>query len=95
MPLNQSGGGPAPADAYEVYSALYQAPMQEPLAFAEDSVTDIPQVNGNCLRAGDAAGARDGHCLRQQPISRAIAGNKNSPSPRATACYRTAISTRR
>ena len=54
MPLNQSGGGPAPADAYEVYSALYQAPMQEPLAFAEDSVTDIPQVNGSCLRAGDS-----------------------------------------
>jgi hypothetical protein len=50
MPLNQPGGGLAPADAYEVYSALYQAPMQEPLAFAEDSVTDIPQVNGNCLR---------------------------------------------
>jgi hypothetical protein len=50
MPLNQSGGGPAPAEAYEVYSALYQAQMQEALAFAEDSVTDIPQVNGNCLR---------------------------------------------
>jgi hypothetical protein len=51
MPLNQSGGGPAPAEAYEVYSALYQAPMQEPLAIAEDSLTDIPQVNGSCLRA--------------------------------------------
>ena len=50
MPLNQSGGGPAPAEAYEVYSALYQAPMPEVLAFAEDSVTDVPQVNGNCLR---------------------------------------------
>jgi hypothetical protein len=50
MPLNQSGDGPASAEAYEVYSALYQAPMQEALAFAEDSVTDIPQVNGNCLR---------------------------------------------
>jgi hypothetical protein len=36
MPLNQSGGGPAPAEAYEVYSALYQAPMPEVLAFAED-----------------------------------------------------------
>ena len=33
MPMNQSGGGVAPADAYEVYSALYQAPMDEPLAF--------------------------------------------------------------
>src|ERR1700722_14176092 len=50
MPLNQPGGGPAPADAYEVYSDLYQAPMQEPLAFAEDSAIDIPQVNGSCLR---------------------------------------------
>jgi hypothetical protein len=50
MPLNQPGGAPAPAEAYEVYSALYQAPMEEMLAFAEDSVTDVPQVNGNCLR---------------------------------------------
>lgn len=50
MPLNQPGGGPAPSDAYEVYSALYQTPMPEPLAFAEDSNTDIPQVNGSCLR---------------------------------------------
>jgi len=50
MPLNQPGGGAAPAEAYEVYSALYQAPMNEPLAFAEDSETDIPQVNGSCLR---------------------------------------------
>ena len=50
MPLNQAGGGPAPAEAYEVYSALYQAPMAEPLAFAEESAIDIPQVNGSCLR---------------------------------------------
>jgi hypothetical protein len=50
MPLNQPGGGAAPAEAYEVYSALYQAPMNEPLVFAEDSETDIPQVNGSCLR---------------------------------------------
>jgi hypothetical protein len=50
MPLNQPGGGAAPAEAYEVYSELYQAPMQEPLAFAEDSAIDIPQVNGSCLR---------------------------------------------
>jgi len=49
-PLNQPGGGAAPAEAYEVYSALYQAPMQEQLAFAENSVTDIPQVNGSCLK---------------------------------------------
>ena len=34
MPLNQAGGGPVPAEAYEVYSALYQAPMNEPLAFS-------------------------------------------------------------
>jgi hypothetical protein len=50
MPLNQAGGGPVPAEAYEVYSALYQAPMHEPLAFSGESFTDIPQVNGNCLR---------------------------------------------
>jgi hypothetical protein len=50
MPLNQPGGGVVPSAAYEVYSALYQAPMQEPLVFSEDSLTDIPQVNGSCLR---------------------------------------------
>lgn len=49
-PINVPGGGPAPADAYEVYSALYQEPMDEPLVFSADSVTDIPQVNGSCLR---------------------------------------------
>ena len=49
-PLNQPGGGMAPVEAYEIYSSLYQAPMQEPLVFAEDSVTDIPQVNGSCLK---------------------------------------------
>ncbi len=49
-PLNQAGGDAAPADAYEVYSALYQAPMQEPLAFSENSATDIPQVDGSCLK---------------------------------------------
>jgi hypothetical protein len=49
-PLNQPGGGMAPAEAYEIYSSLYQAPMKEPLVFAEDSVTDIPQVNGSCLK---------------------------------------------
>ncbi|HEV2273726.1 MAG TPA: hypothetical protein VGR96_06140 [Acidobacteriaceae bacterium] len=48
-PLNQPGGGLAPSEAYEVYSALYQAPVPEPLAFVENSSTDIPQVNGNCL----------------------------------------------
>jgi hypothetical protein len=50
MPLNQAGGGPVPAEAYEVYSALYQDPMHEPLVFSGESFTDIPQVNGNCLR---------------------------------------------
>ena len=49
-PLNQPGGGVAPADTYEVYSALYQAPMDEPLIIAESSVTDIPQLNGSCLQ---------------------------------------------
>ena len=49
-PLNQPGGGDVAAEAYEVYSALYQQPQQEPLAFAEDSRTDIPQVNGSCLK---------------------------------------------
>ena len=53
-PLNQPNGGPAPADAYEIYSALYQTPADEPLVFAEDSVTDIPQVNGSCLQPGSS-----------------------------------------
>jgi hypothetical protein len=49
-PLNQPGGGMAPAEAYQVYSALYQTPVDEPLAFAEDSWTDVPQVGECCLR---------------------------------------------
>ena len=49
-PLNQPGGDAAPAEAYEVYSALYETPAGEPLAFAADSKADIPQVNGSCLR---------------------------------------------
>lgn len=49
-PLNQPGGGAVPAEAYEVYSALYQAPAQEPLVFAENSATDIPQLDGSCLK---------------------------------------------
>jgi len=53
-PLNQPGDGPAPAEAYEVYSALYQAPSRDPLAFAEYSVTDIPQVDGSCLKPSTA-----------------------------------------
>jgi hypothetical protein len=49
-PLNMPGGGTAPADAYEVYSDLYKEPAGEPLIFSNPSVTDIPQVNGSCLR---------------------------------------------
>lgn len=49
-PLNQPGGGDIAAEAYEVYSALYREPQQEPLDFAEDSQTDIPQLNGSCLK---------------------------------------------
>jgi hypothetical protein len=54
MPLNQPGGGVVSADAYAVYSALYEIPMQEPLVFSEDSLTDIPQVNGSCLKPADS-----------------------------------------
>ena len=49
-PLNQAGGGAVEPEAYEIYSALYQTPQPETLAFAENSVTDVPQVNGTCLR---------------------------------------------
>lgn len=53
-PLNQPGGGPAPADAYPIYSALYQQPANEPLVFAENSKTDIPQVGASCLKPSTA-----------------------------------------
>ena len=49
-PLNQPGGGEIAAEAYDIYSALYLQPQQEPLAFAEGSQTDIPQLNGSCLK---------------------------------------------
>jgi hypothetical protein len=49
-PLNQPGYETSPAEAYDVYSALYQVPSQDPLAFAEYSITDIPQVDGSCLK---------------------------------------------
>lgn len=49
-PLNQPGGTPVSDDAYELYSALYAVQQPEPLAFAEDSMTDIPQVDGSCLK---------------------------------------------
>jgi hypothetical protein len=52
--LNQPGGGPAPADGYPVYSSLYEAPSDEPLAFATASQTDIPQVGGSCLKPSTA-----------------------------------------
>ncbi len=62
-PLNQPGGGPAPAEAYPVYSALYQTGTQiqpptqqdEPLVFAAESRTDIPQVGGSCLKPSTPA----------------------------------------
>ena len=53
-PLNVPGGGAAPADAYEIYSALYREPMTEPIIFSDESVTDIPQVNGSCLQPSTA-----------------------------------------
>ena len=53
-PINQPGGGPAPAAAYPIYSALYQASAPgaptEPLVFAKNSQTDIPQIaGGSCF----------------------------------------------
>ncbi|HEY3707665.1 MAG TPA: hypothetical protein VGL22_21570 [Terracidiphilus sp.] len=49
-PLNQPGGAEVPAEAYQVYSGIYQTPADEPLAFAQDSGTDVPQLNGSCLK---------------------------------------------
>lgn len=49
-PLNLPGEGAAPDEAYEIYSALYHGPQTEPLAFGEKSVTDIPQLDGSCLK---------------------------------------------
>ncbi len=54
-PLNQPGGGPVPAGAYEVYSPLYQASSDEPLVFASESRTDIPQVGGSCIKPSTPA----------------------------------------
>src|SRR3569832_2824726 len=53
-PLNQPGGAAIATDAYEVYSALYQLPETEALFFAEDSLTDIPQVDGSCLKPSNS-----------------------------------------
>ncbi|MBV8673366.1 MAG: hypothetical protein JOZ33_08030 [Acidobacteriaceae bacterium] len=49
-PLNQPGDGVPPPEAYEVYSGIYRTPSPDPLAFAETSITDIPQVDGSCLK---------------------------------------------
>lgn len=53
-PLNRPGGSTVPAETYSIYSALYQVPLSgsepEPLAFADYTSTDIPQVDGSCLR---------------------------------------------
>lgn len=49
-PLNQPGDGVVSSDAYEVYSGIYRTPSPDPLAFAENSITDIPQVDGSCLK---------------------------------------------
>lgn len=49
-PLNQPGGAPEPEEAYQIYSALYQEKSNEPLAFAGYTSTDIPQMDGSCLK---------------------------------------------
>lgn len=49
-PLNVPGGAPEPGEAYAIYSALYQEPASEPLAFASYTSTDIPQLDGSCLK---------------------------------------------
>jgi hypothetical protein len=49
-PLNQPGGGPLAAAAYTVYSDLYRAPQGEPLVFGNQTRTDIPQIDGSCLK---------------------------------------------
>lgn len=49
-PLNVPGGAPEPEEAYGIYSALYQEKSNEPLAFASYTSTDIPQLDGSCLK---------------------------------------------
>jgi hypothetical protein len=49
-PLNVPGGAPEPEEAYAIYSALYQEKANEPLAFANYTSTDIPQLDGSCLK---------------------------------------------
>ena len=54
-PLNRPGGSFAPAEAYEIYSALYHSPLSDALAFSDESLTDIPQVGGSCLKPSNPA----------------------------------------
>jgi hypothetical protein len=49
-PLNRPGGAPEPEEAYAVYAALYQEKSNEPLAFASYTSTDIPQLDGSCIK---------------------------------------------
>ena len=49
-PLNVPGGAPEPEEAYAIYSALYQEKSNEALAFANYTSTDIPQLDGSCLK---------------------------------------------
>jgi hypothetical protein len=75
-PLNQPGGGPAPQEAYAVYSDLYAGGADEPLVFAGASQTDIPQVGGSCLKPstpeektmadGFVAANRESHAWQSQ-----------------------------
>ncbi|HTX75818.1 MAG TPA: hypothetical protein VMD29_06395 [Terracidiphilus sp.] len=53
-PLNQPGGAPEPDEAYAIYSALYRDPANEPLALAGYTSTDIPQLDGSCLKPQNA-----------------------------------------
>lgn len=99
-PLNQPGGGVVPAEAYEIYSALYATPMQEPLAFAENSVTDIPQVDGSCLQPstqeehemtdGFVAANRQSHRWEQKfSIAQGYRLLQRNELPQAHACLAT------
>lgn len=53
-PLNVPGGAPEPEEAYAIYSALYREKSNEPLAFANYTSTDIPQLDGSCLKPQNA-----------------------------------------
>ena len=80
-PLNQPGGGAAPSEAYEVYSTLYQAPAGEPLVFADESRTDIPQVGGSCLKPSTRGRARDDRRFcRSQPAKSSLGTEIHDPA---------------